>query len=267
MDGKARAVSERGDRTLDGAGFGGSVPDEARRRVRDARIWDLTPRQLCDLELLLNGAFAPLEGVMDAAEYEGVVRAMRLPSGVLWPVPVTLDVSEAFAAALRPGDAIALRDAEGLPVAIMEAGATWWPEKDEEARAVYGTDDEAHPGVAYLLHRTHPVYASGRVFGLGPLAHYDHHALRHSPAALRERFRKLAWRRVVAFQTRNPLHRAHVELCLEAMRACEANLLLHPVVGQTVPGDIDRYTRVRCYQHALGRFPPRSLSDLAYGIG
>ena len=192
---------------------------------------------------------------MSAAEYEGVLRAMRLPSGALWPIPVTLDVSEAFAAALGPGETIALRDGEGVPVAVMEVGETWRPGKVEEARAVYGTVDDAHPGVSYLLHRTHPVHASGRVFGLGPVPHYDHRALRHCPAALRERFRELGWRRVVAFQTRNPLHRAHVELAREAMRACAANLLLHPVVGQTAPGDIDRYTRVRCYRRVLGRFP------------
>ena len=248
-------MSESGDRVLDETGLGVAAPGEAWARVREARSWDLTARQLCDLELLLNGAFAPLAGFMSAAEYEGVLRAMRLPSGALWPIPVTLDVSEAFAAALGRGETIALRDGEGVPVAVMEVGETWRPGKVEEARAVYGTVDDAHPGVSYLLHRTHPVYASGRVFGLDPVPHYDHRALRHSPAALRERFRKLRWRRVVAFQTRNPLHRAHVELAREAMRACEANLLLHPVVGETAPGDIDRYTRVRCYRRVLGRFP------------
>ena len=255
MSSRPRAVSESGDRVLDEAGLAVAAPGAAWARVREARSWDLTARQLCDLELVLNGAFAPLAGFMSAAEYEGVLRAMRLPSGALWPIPVTLDVSEAFAAALGPGETIALRDGEGVPVAVMEVGETWRPEKVEEARAVYGTVDDAHPGVSYLLHRTHPVYASGRVFGLGPVPHYDHRALRHSPAALRERFRELGWRRVVAFQTRNPLHRAHVELAREAMRACEANLLLHPVVGQTAPGDIDRYTRVRCYRRVLGRFP------------
>ena len=248
-------MSESGDRVLDEAGLAVAAPGEAWARVREARSWDLTARQLCDLELVLNGAFAPLAAFMSAAEYEGVLRAMRLPSGALWPIPVTLDVSEAFAAALGPGETIALRDGEGVPVAVMEVGETWRPNKVEEARAVYGTIDDAHPGVSYLLRRTHPVYASGRVFGLGPVPHYDHRALRHCPAALRERFRELGWRRVVAFQTRNPLHRAHVELAREAMRACEANLLLHPVVGQTAPGDIDRYTRVRCYRRVLGRFP------------
>ena len=186
----------------------GAALDEARRRLRDAKEWDLTPRQLCDLELLLNGAFSPLEGFMTVAEYEGVLRAMRLPSRVLWPVPVTLDVSEDFAAGLRPGDAIMLRDAEGLPVTLMEAGDTWRPENDEEARAVHGAGDDARPGVSHVLHRTHPVYVGGRVRGFGSVPHYDHRALRHSFAG---------WR-VVASQTRNRLHRAHVELTRQTAR-------------------------------------------------
>ena len=237
-----------------------AVPGEARRRARDAKSWDLTPRQLCALELLLYGAFAPLEGFMSAAEYGGVLRDMRLPSGAVWPVPVTLDVSEVFAAGLQRGDTIALRDAEGLLAAIMEVGEIWRPEKDEEARAVYGTHDQAHPGVSCLLHRTHPVYVSGRVTGFGPILHYDHRALRDSPAELHERFHKLGWRRVVAFQTRNPLHRAQVELTPQAARACEANLLLHPVVGETLAGDVDRFTRARCCERVLAHFPDRTAT-------
>ena len=240
--------------------LGGAELDEARRRARDARSWDLTPRQLCDLELLLNGAFSPLEGFMGAAEYEGVLRDMRLPSGVLWPIPVTLDVSEAFADGLEPGETIALRDAEGLLAANLEVGEIWRPEKTEEARAVYGTTDDTHPGVSHLLHRTHPVYVGGRISGVEPILHYDHRALRDTPAELRERFRKLGWRRVVAFQTRNPLHRAHVELAMRAARACEANLLLHPVVGQTRPGDVDHFTRVRCYERVLAHFPAQTTA-------
>ena len=228
---------------------------DLRRRARDARSWDLTPRQLCDLELLLNGAFSPLEGFMGAAEYEGVLRDMRLPGGALWPIPVTLDVGEAFAAELDPGETIVLRDGEGLPVAFLEVGEAWRADTMAEARAVYGTADTAHPGVFHLLHRTHPVHVGGRVQGIEPILHYDNRALRHTPSQLRERFRALGWRRVVAFQTRNPLHRAHVELTVQAARACDANLLLHPVVGETMPGDIDRFTRIRCYERVLPRFP------------
>ncbi len=232
----------------------------ARRRARDAKSWDLTPRQLCDVELLLNGAFSPLEGFMGPAEYAGVLRDMRLPGGALWPIPVTLDVSEEFAAGLEAGDTVALRDAEGLLVAALEVAETWRPEPTEEAKALYGTGDETHPGVFHLLHRTHPIYVSGRVSGIEPVPHYDYRALRESPAGLRERFRERGWERVVAFHTRSPMHRVHVELTLQAARACEANLLLHPVVGEARPGDFDRFTRVRCYQRVLTHFPERATT-------
>ena len=136
-------------RRLDRAGHGRALPP-----VRDAKDRDLTPRQLCDLDLLLNGAFSPLEGFMSASQYRRVPRDMRLPCGALWPIPVTLGVSEAFAADLDIGETIALRDAEGLLAAILDVEEIWRPEKDEEARAVYGTDDDAHPGVFHLFHRT-----------------------------------------------------------------------------------------------------------------
>ena len=170
---------------------------EARRLARDAKSWDLTPRQLCDVELLLSGAFSPLEGFMSAAGYEGVVGRMWLPSGALWQIPITLDVSEVFADGIEAGETIALRDGEGLLVAVLEVGETWRPDRSEEARAVYGTEDDSHPGVSYLRNRTHPVCVSGRVSGIEPVLHYDHRALRDSPAELRARFRKLGWRRVV----------------------------------------------------------------------
>lgn len=240
--------------------LGAAAAEEARSRARGLRDWDLSPRQLCDLDLLLNGAFSPLEGFMGREAYEGVLRDMRLPGGVLWPIPVTLDVTEAFAALTGPGETIALRDPEGLLVALFEVGDVWRPEKTEEARAVYGAGDDAHPGAAHLLRDAHPVYVGGRVHGVEPPLQYDHRGLRDSPAELRERFRKLGWRRVVAFQTRNPLHRAHVELTFRASRESEANLLLHPVVGPTRPGDVDRFTRVRCYEHALRRYPEQTTT-------
>ena len=143
---------------------------------------------------------------------------------------------------------------------MLEAREIWRPEKTDEARAVYGTDDDTHPGVAHLLRSAHPVYVGGPVYGIEPPLHYDHRALRDSPAELRERFRKLGWHRVVAFQTRNPLHRAHVELTFRAARESEANLLLHPVIGPTRPGDVDRFTRVRCYEHVLRRYPEQTTA-------
>ncbi len=217
--------------------------------------WDLTQRQVCDLELLMNGGFFPLKGFLGQADYEGVVENMRLADGTLWPIPITLDVSEAFAEKVAPGQDIALRDAEGVILAILSVTDKWTPDKDREAERVYGANDKAHPAVNYLHHTAGKVYLGGPITGIQPPVHYDFKARRDTPNELRALFRKLGWRRVVAFQTRNPLHRAHQELTFRAAREAQANLLIHPVVGMTKPGDIDHFTRVRCYEAVLDQYP------------
>jgi sulfate adenylyltransferase len=233
--------------------------------------WDLTHRQLCDLELLLNGAFSPLEGFLTEADYDGVVEGMRLTNGLIWPVPVTLDVTEAFAAELETGVSIALRDPEGVMLAVLEVTDIWRPDKRREAIRVLGGEDTAHPGVNYLINKAHPVYLGGRLKGIERPMHYDFKHLRDTPRELRERFEKLGWSRVVAFQTRNPMHRAHQELTFRAARLAEANLLIHPVVGMTKPGDIDHFSRVRCYEHLIKHYPEQtttlSLLHLAMRMG
>jgi sulfate adenylyltransferase len=232
---------------------------ELRRSSQEWPSWDLTPRQVCDLELLLNGAFSPLEGFMGKEAYESVCSSMRLPDGTLWPIPVVLDVSEEFGAGLTPHTAIALRDAEGVMLAALHVEEVYAPDREAEARAVYGTTNREHPGVAFLLDRTNPHYVAGRLEGLSLAHHYDYHALRMTPAELRAQFTELGWRRIVAFQTRNPMHRAHLELTMRAAADVKANLLIHPVVGMTTPGDVDHYTRVRCYQALLPRYPQHTV--------
>jgi sulfate adenylyltransferase len=222
--------------------------------------WDLTPRQLCDLELLLNGGFSPLRGFLTRADYEAVCASMRLADGTVWPIPITLDVSEELARQLAPGTRLALRDPEGVMLAALQVGEVWQPDLASEAESVYGTTNTEHPGVAHLLQRTHPYYVGGILEGIQLPSHYDFRPLRLTPAALRARFERLEWQRIVAFQTRNPMHRAHQELTLRAAEAVGANLLIHPVVGLTKPGDIDHYTRVRCYQAILAHYPQRTVS-------
>ncbi len=242
-----------------------------KQAARDFPSWDLSERQICDIELLLNGAFSPLDGFLNQDDYDAVVDGMRLTSGVLWPMPITLDVSQAFADSISGGDRIALRDLEGVVIATLEVGDIWTPDKAREAEGVYGTTDEAHPAVHYLNNIANPVYVGGRLFGIESPTHYDFKHLRETPEEMRDRFRKLGWRRVVAFQTRNPMHRAHQELTLRAARDVEANLLIHPVVGMTKPGDVDHFTRVRCYEHILARYPEQttmlSLLPLAMRMG
>ncbi|WP_368731576.1 bifunctional sulfate adenylyltransferase/adenylylsulfate kinase [Calderihabitans maritimus] len=220
--------------------------------------WDLTQRQLCDLELLLCGAFSPLEGFLCRDDYEAVCRQMRLTDGTLWPIPVTLDVTEQFASSLDKGDKIALRHPEGMVLAVMTVEDVWKPDLHAEAECVYGTADEAHPGVFQLFRQTNPVYVGGSLEGLELPVHHTFKKLRHTPAELRNIFKSLGWARVVGFQTRNPMHKAHVELTRRAMEEAGASLLIHPVVGRTSPGDIDYFTRARCYQRIMKYYPEQS---------
>lgn len=222
---------------------------------RDWPSWDLTPRQLCDLELLLTGAFSPLCGFMTRRDYETVCTSMRLANGTLWPVPITLDVTEKAGLGLQPGSMLALRDPEGVMLAALHVEDVWQPNRGLEAEAVLGTTDPGHPGAAYLLTQSNPCYVGGRLQGVETPVHYDYREFRDTPASLRAEFLRRGWRRIVAFQTRNPMHRAHQELTLRAAKEVEANVLIHPVVGLTRPGDVDHYTRVRCYQALLPRYP------------
>ena len=240
--------------------LGESAAEQEKLAARDYASWDLTERQLCDIELLLNGAFSPLEGFLGEADYVSVLESMRLTSGDLWPIPVTLDVTEAFAEDLKSGQLLALRDREGVLIATLELGDIWRPDKPAEATAVFGTDDPAHPGVDFLLNHTNPVYLGGKLRGVEPPIHYDFRLLRDSPSELRGRFRKLGWRRVVAFQTRKPMHRAQQEMTFRAARENEANLLIQPTVGLAKAGDVDHYTRVRCYEHVLNHYPEQTTT-------
>ncbi|MBC7155246.1 MAG: bifunctional sulfate adenylyltransferase/adenylylsulfate kinase [Rhodobacteraceae bacterium] len=217
--------------------------------------WDLTARQTCDLELLMNGGFHPLKGFQTEADYNGVVDNMRTADGALWPIPITLDVTRGFADTVEPGQDIALRDAEGVILAILSITDKWVPNKAREAKGVYGADDLAHPAVNYLHNTASEVYLGGPITGIQPPVHYDFKARRDTPNELRAYFRKLGWNKVVAFQTRNPLHRAHQELTFRAAREAQANLLIHPVVGMTKPGDVDHFTRVRCYEAVIDKYP------------
>ncbi|MEC9435677.1 MAG: bifunctional sulfate adenylyltransferase/adenylylsulfate kinase [Pseudomonadota bacterium] len=234
-----------------------SYDSAAKLKVEAAELpsWDLTERQVCDLELLMNGGFNPLKGFLTEADYDGVVENMRTADGALWPIPITLDVSQKFADSIAPGQDIALRDPEGVILAILSITDKWVPNKAKEAEKVFGADDLAHPAVNYLHNVAGPVYLGGPITGIQQPVHYDYRSRRDTPNELRAFFRKMGWRKVVAFQTRNPLHRAHQELTFRAAKEAQANLLIHPVVGMTKPGDVDHFTRVRCYEAVLDKYP------------
>jgi sulfate adenylyltransferase len=246
------------------APHGGSLVDlmagaeraaELRDASRDWPSWDLTARQLCDLELLVTGGFSPLTGFLGPDDHRSVCSSMRLADGTLWPLPVTLDVPPEVAGGFDAGASVALRDPEGVMLAALHVEAVYAPDRAAEAYAVFGTGDPRHPGVARLLDQTHPCYIGGRVEATAPPVHHDHRALRLAPAELRQRFAGRGWRRVAALHTRRPLHRAQVQLAVGAATGVEANLLIHPSVGPGDAREIDHYTRVRCYQAVVQGLP------------
>ncbi len=232
---------------------------ELRRDSVDWPSWDLTQRQLFDLELILAGGFSPLRGFMGRDDHQSVCESMRLKDGTLWPIPITLDVTEEVAGGLDTGSKLALRDPQGVMLAVLTVSDVWQLDIETLAQTVFGTTDRAHPAVAHLFGRGNNYAVGGTLEGLQLPQHYDFVDLRHTPARLRKSFARLGWRKIVAFQTRNPMHLAHIEMTLRASRELEASLLIHPVVGTTKPGDVDHYTRVRCYQAILPRYPKHTV--------
>ena len=229
-----------------------------KQKAKSLPSWTLNDRQVCDLEMILNGGFSPLTGFLSEGDYITVLDNMRLQDGTLWPMPITLDVTKEFSLNIDVSQEIALKDKEGFIIAVMTVESIWLPDKIKEAEKVLLTTDENHPAVNYLLNESNPVYVGGPVTGLMLPTQYDYKDLRHTPHHVRELFEKNSWDNVVAFQTRNPMHRAHVELTKRAAEEHDAKILIHPVVGLTKPGDVDHYTRVRCYKYVLKKYPESS---------
>ncbi|CAK9436929.1 uncharacterized protein LODBEIA_P14410 [Lodderomyces beijingensis] len=242
----------------------------------------LTPRQLCDLELILNGGFSPLTGFLNEEDYNSVVENLRLSSvknadgkGLLWPIPITLDLANEEAQKYQVGDKITLLDLrDETPLAILTIESKYTPDKQKEAKLVFRGDPE-HPANRYLAETAGDVYLGGSLQGLNYPKHYDYVESRKTPTELRQEFESLGWKdqNIVAFQTRNPMHRAHRELTIRAASdiGSNAHILIHPVVGLTKPGDIDHHTRVKVYRQILKKFPDGlaslSLLPLAMRMG
>merc|ERR1719447_1030547 len=217
----------------------------------------LSHRNLCDIELILNGGFSPLAGFMTKDEYSGVCEKMRLPCGTLYPVPVNLDITKEKAQEISDSgkSQVVLKDMEGNPLAVMDIQDTWEADKKMEAETCWGGDPE-HPAIMTLMSNTNEVYIGGKLKGLALPPHYEYAEYRKTPSETRDMFIKKGWNKVCAFQTRNPMHRAHFELTVQALsKDPEMKLLVHPVVGMTKPGDIDHHTRVKCYKHIMPMYP------------
>ena len=205
----------------------------------------ISERAICDLELLANGGFSPLDRFMGRADSERVLAEMRLANGMLFPLPSTLPVDH-FEGLTLDGE-IALRDTKNQVLAVMRVEEIYSWDLSEETKQAYGTIDARHPMVAEM-HRWGKHYISGALRILNMPAHYDFKTLRRTPAEVRSLLEATGFQNVVAFQTRNPMHRVHEELTKRAAEGIDGVLLLHPVVGMTKPGDVDHYTRVRTYR-------------------
>jgi len=231
--------------------------DEAkslRERAAGLRTVALNSRSLSDVELLATGGYSPLDGFMTQDDYRAVVDGMHLASGVPWPMPITLAVSDEQAAAIKEGEEVALTDESGRILGLLEVREKFGYDKKAEANGIYRTEDDAHPGVAVL-------YEQGDTLLGGPLRvierpHYDDFPqYRLTPAQTRAAFAELGWKTVVGFQTRNPVHRAHEYIQKAAMEIVDG-LLLHPLVGDTKAGDIPADVRMRCYEVLIENYYP-----------
>lgn len=220
-------------------------------RARRLPALQLSPRTLCDLELLATGAFSPLDRFMGQADYARVLADMRLDSGAIFPIPIVLRVSAD--PPLAPGDEVALRDQRNNVIALLRVEEQFGWDPEREARAVLGTTDPRHPLVAEMQNWGERCL-SGPLTVLSLPRPADFAQLRLTPAQVRARLSAMGYSRVVAFQTRNPLHRAHEELTRRAADTVGGALLIHPAVGLTRPGDVDHYSRVRGYLSVVERY-------------
>ena len=237
------------------------VLPEALERAKALPVVRLSARALCDLELLATGAFSPLDRFMGAEDYGRVVEDMRLANGYLFPIPITLPVGPDNP--VRLDSEIALTDARNEIVATMTIEEIYQWDLAKTAHEVFGTNDDRHPLVAEM-HRWGKRNISGRLNVLRLPVHYDFRELRLTPAQTRQRLAAGSFENIVAFQTRNPLHRAHEQMTKRAIEQVDGVLLLHPVVGMTKPGDLDHFTRVRTYKALAEKYyaPDRILLSL-----
>ena len=231
----------------------GSLREAALEQAQAFPNVQLTRMAVSDLEMIAVGVFSPLTGFMTKDQYDSVIDSMRLPNGLPWSIPVTLPVNDDTAASLKEGQEIALVDGEHL-MGIMTIAEKYPADVEREAREVYRTTEEAHPGVA-RLYRQGNWLLGGEIFLLNGPKNIEFPELRHEPAQTRRMFASRGWRRVVAFQTRNPIHRAHEYIQKTALEIVDG-LFLHPLVGETKSDDIPADVRIQSYQAILRDYYP-----------
>lgn len=226
-----------------------------KEKLRGSKQIHLNKRELSDLEMIADGAFSPLEGFMVKEEYQNVLVYKRLANGLPWTIPITLSVSNEQAGELKEGDDIALLDDKNLVIGALHLEEKYPFDKDNEAVLVYGTDDTNHPGVS-RIHQMGDVLLGGKISVVKHPPHEDFIEYRLTPMETRKLFKDQGWRRIVGFQTRNPIHRAHEYLQKCALEIVDA-LFIHPIVGEVKSGDIPAEVRMRCYEVLLENYYPK----------
>ncbi len=235
--------------------------DALRRYALKLKSIRLNARELSDLEMLACGAFSPLEGFMGEADYVSSRDTMRLSSGLLWPIPITLGIDQNQASEIKIGTDVALTTEQNVPVAILKLREIYKVDRKLEAEAVFGTADLAHPGVAALL-ATERFCVAGKIIMFSPIPGLPFSKYRLTPAQTRAIFRERGWQKIVAFQTRNPVHRAHEYIQKAALEICDG-LLLHPLVGETKSDDVPAAVRIRTYEVLCENYYPKDRVVLA----
>ncbi len=216
----------------------------------------LGARETADLEMLASGAFTPLTGFMGEADYKSSRDNMRLASGAPWSIPITLGVDEATARSLKPGSEIALTHESGARLAVMKLAEIYKVDREAEAKAVFGTSEDAHPGAKNVT-STPPFSLGGRVTLFEEIPGRTFMEYRLEPRDTRAAFRERGWKKIVAFQTRNPTHRAHEYIQKAALEICDG-LLLHPLVGETKGDDVPAAVRMETYKVLIDLYYPKN---------
>lgn len=218
----------------------------------------LSKRLQCDLELLINGGFAPLKGFLNEIDYNSVVDNMRLNDGKIWPIPIVLPVKCDIAKKYKLNDILTLCNEENLPLASLTIESIYKPDLVKECEKVFGSSDDNHPYVKIVMGYDNCYYLGGTIKKIQDVPHFDFNDIRLTPSEMQSFFKENKWDKVVGFQTRNPMHRSHYELTRYAMEKGNAKLFLNPVVGITQDCDIDYFTRVKCYKKLIKYYPEGS---------
>lgn len=259
--GVGEAITAHGGGSLADLGAPAAERAAIARHAEKLQTVRLSARDLADLEMLASGAFSPLTGFMGEADYVGSRDAMRLASGVPWPIPITLGVAQAQAHQLRPGAEVALAEAGGRRLAILKLAEVYCVDRTREAEAIFGTADPNHPGAANVL-ATPPWCLGGSLVLFDEIPGRTFLEYRLEPRQTRAAFAERGWRKIVAFQTRNPTHRAHEYIQKAALEICDG-LLLHPLVGETKGDDVPAAVRMETYKVLLELYYPRDRAMLS----